>query len=111
MLNCGFFSGDITQKGYEKKRTKLLTPFAKSSSSKSSNDVVKEASASKDNKAQSSDNSKTPKSSQNDQNTKNGRSRYKHRRYYNEKRYHSEVRQEAVQQGGRLCYVFFSNYF
>lgn len=27
LLNVGLLSGDITQKGYEKKRTRLLAPY------------------------------------------------------------------------------------
>merc|ERR1719203_2550275 len=84
-LDLELSEGDITQKGYEKKRLKLLTPFLKPNNSNSSK-TPKDA-ANKDSKS-----SKAPPG------PNDSRSRYKHRRYYNEKRYHSEVRQEAVQQ-------------
>lgn len=68
-LDLELSEGDITQKGYEKKRTRLLAPY-----------VPKQAQA--------------PTTGRQQPRTRRTQRRVTH----NEKRYHSEVRQEAVQQ-------------
>ncbi|XP_060875972.1 disco-interacting protein 2 isoform X1 [Metopolophium dirhodum] len=73
---------DITQKGYEKKKTRLLAPYA-----------PKQPQAG----PPSASNSKQP-SSQQHQHHQHRTRRTQRRVTHNEKRYHSEVRQEAVQQ-------------
>ncbi|XP_046659368.1 LOW QUALITY PROTEIN: disco-interacting protein 2-like, partial [Homalodisca vitripennis] len=70
--------GDITQKGYEKKRTRLLAPYAPKQTQ------VRGA-------------SQGPAQAQSSPNTR-ARRRGNRRLTRNESRYHSEVRQEAVQQ-------------
>ncbi|XP_035437518.1 disco-interacting protein 2 isoform X19 [Spodoptera frugiperda] len=80
-LDLELSEGDITQKGYEKKRARLLTPYIP--------------------QQQPQVGSQPPRGPRGDggssrQHTRNRRT---HRRVtHNEKRYHSEVRQEAVQQ-------------
>jgi len=98
-LDLELSEGDITQKGYEKKRTKLLAPYIKEPENKSkpnggSSAVDPSHSASGGDSSRVSDSSGLSVSVD----ANKPRSRRTHRRYYNEKRYHSEVRQEAVQQ-------------
>ncbi|VVC99775.1 unnamed protein product [Leptidea sinapis] len=79
-LDLELSEGDITQKGYEKKRTRLLAPFIAQQQS------------------QGMQYQRGPRGDggSSRQHTRNRRT---HRRVtHNEKRYHSEVRQEAVQQ-------------
>ncbi|XP_047738270.1 disco-interacting protein 2 homolog C isoform X3 [Hyalella azteca] len=87
-------NGDITQKGYEKKRTRLLQPYAqKDSGSGGDTGVV----SLNDSKASiSSELSATATAAANLSASKRRR---QHRRVTrNESRYHSEVRQEAVKE-------------
>uniref|UniRef100_A0A915NHW1 DMAP1-binding domain-containing protein n=1 Tax=Meloidogyne floridensis TaxID=298350 RepID=A0A915NHW1_9BILA len=67
-LDLELTEGDITEKGYEKKRQQLIEPFLKKTSKKESNK--------KDDKVQ----------------------KHRRRTTRTETRYHSEIRQEAVQQ-------------
>lgn len=115
-LDLELSEGDITQKGYEKKRNKVLTPFIQQLSVKSpptSNPAAGAWHPSVDEAtgavvepagpgtADGDDNGATclaPDGSIHLDVANKPRSRRTHRRYYNEKRYHSEVRQEAVQQ-------------
>jgi len=101
-LDLELSEGDITQKGYEKKKAKLLAPYLrKEKDSKSkSNGASLAADASHSVSGASCDSSRVSDSSglSVTVDANKPRSRRTHRRYYNEKRYHSEVRQEAVQQ-------------
>ncbi|CAL8101663.1 unnamed protein product [Orchesella dallaii] len=73
-LELELSEGDITQKGYEKKRSRILAPY-----------IPKQALAPKSNEGSASPSTRAK--------------RRQHRRLTrNESRYHSEVRQEAVQQ-------------
>ncbi|KAL3276187.1 hypothetical protein HHI36_020905 [Cryptolaemus montrouzieri] len=76
-----FRNGDITQKGYEKKKTRLLTPYVPKQNS-TGNDAAKSSGG-------DSGAAVRPHHT---------RRRTQRRVTHSEKRYHSEVRQEAVQQ-------------
>ncbi|XP_031349030.1 disco-interacting protein 2 isoform X5 [Photinus pyralis] len=77
-----FRNGDITQKGYEKKRTRLLSPYVpKQNTTGNGGNGVGNANENCDNGVK-----------------QHTRRRTQRRVTHNEKRYHSEVRQEAVQQ-------------
>ncbi|XP_050443151.1 disco-interacting protein 2 isoform X2 [Adelges cooleyi] len=80
-----WISSDITQKGYEKKRTRLLAPH-----------VPKQTQAAPPSSASSNSSSKQPCAQH--QHHQHRTRRTQRRVTHNEKRYHSEVRQEAVQQ-------------
>ncbi|XP_074038824.1 disco-interacting protein 2 isoform X3 [Leptinotarsa decemlineata] len=85
--------GDITQKGYEKKRTRLLSPYVpkqNSTGSSCGNDAGNEFSG-----GGGGGSSTAIQGGGKHQHT---RRRTQRRVTHNEKRYHSEVRQEAVQQ-------------
>ncbi|XP_037068733.1 disco-interacting protein 2 homolog B-like, partial [Pollicipes pollicipes] len=80
-------SGDITQKGYEKKRSKLLAPYLPGQSESPPVPLPRQ---SRQHKSSSGEGAASPSS--------RARRRAQRRVTRNESRYHSEVRQEAVQQ-------------
>ena len=88
-------SGDITQKGYEKKRNKLLAPFLEKLSPEPEPQAAKAAAGKDEGPGKVAEPAPTsepvPGSSTNLDINNKPRSRRTHRRYYNEKRYHSEV--------------------
>ncbi|XP_026314475.1 disco-interacting protein 2 isoform X3 [Hyposmocoma kahamanoa] len=78
-LDLELSEGDITQKGYDKKRLRLLAPYVQQQPPQAGGAAAR-----------------GPRGDGSRQHTRNRRT---HRRVtHNEKRYHSEVRQEAVQQ-------------
>ncbi|XP_013149453.1 PREDICTED: disco-interacting protein 2 [Papilio polytes] len=80
-LDLELSEGDITQKGYEKKRARLLTPYIAQQQPQAGIQAVRGPRGDGGGSRQLTRNRRT------------------HRRVtHNEKRYHSEVRQEAVQQ-------------
>ncbi|XP_040564455.1 disco-interacting protein 2 homolog A isoform X2 [Lepeophtheirus salmonis] len=105
-LDLELSEGDITQKGYEKKRKKVLSPFLEEYNAQVALENQRQLQQSSiDESSEAPSLTSTPSVTScsgiaTGTNTNNkARSRHRQKRYtHNEKRYHSEVRQEAVQQ-------------